>query len=193
MDQGAAAVWWKATTTNEAAVSSSPTNRNKTKPLKLICNSNQQTNEQSVGNKKKNFEADLQQQQTKQTAEKINLNTGIFLKNKMSTTTNKHWFWGKKKRKILKLKCNKQTNKEQWKEIVKQLLHLHTGSSNCIFRFISRWGKSWGVWCKQELCCCVEVVQLPWITDHGCVCCQTKEVRKGFLWESLLGLIRLNV
>jgi hypothetical protein len=71
-------------------VSSSPTNRNKTKPLKLICNSNQQTNEQSVGNKKKNFEADLQQQQTKQTAEKINLNTGIFLKNKMSTTTNKH-------------------------------------------------------------------------------------------------------
>jgi hypothetical protein len=43
-----------------------------------------------VGNKKKNFEADLQQQQTKQTAEKINLNTGIFLKNKMSTTTNKH-------------------------------------------------------------------------------------------------------
>jgi hypothetical protein len=67
----------------------------------------------------------------------------------------------KKKRKILKLKCNKQTNKEQRKKFVKQLLHLHTGSSNCIFRFIRRWGKSWGVWYKQELfCCCVEVVQL---------------------------------
>ncbi len=80
---------WFATATNKRTNKQWETKR---KTLKLICNSNQQTNEQTVGNKKKNFEADLQQQQTKQTAEKINLNTGIFLKNKMSTTTNKHWF-----------------------------------------------------------------------------------------------------
>jgi hypothetical protein len=49
-----------------------------------------------VGNKKKNFEADLQQQQTKQTnkqtnkqtAEKINFNTGNFLK-KQNVNNNK--------------------------------------------------------------------------------------------------------
>jgi hypothetical protein len=89
------------------------------------------------------------------------LNTGIFLKTKCQQQT--------EKKKNFEAEMQ-QANKQRTVEENFKLLHLHTGSSNCIFRFIRRWGKSWGVWCKLCCCCCVEVVQLPWMTEQGCVC-----------------------
>jgi hypothetical protein len=112
----------------------------------------------------------------------------------MSTTTNKQTLSLRKKRKTLKLKCNKQTNKEQWKKIVKQLLHLHTGSSNCIFRFIRRWGEV-----MRRVIQARALLLLCWrraaaMDNRSRLCLSSEEeARKGFLWESLLGFLRSRV